>query len=177
MDSGLSLRSPRNDEWRHSRDMICPSFPNSLSLCEQTAQGKPGADCARRSRAREHTGIPCTEAHGHGLQVQPRHPGFPHAMVYGLYVLSPGSGLSCPRCLPGLTGKRSARVAAPGPHDFAVRCGRFARRARTHLTPQRPSQPAPRCVTIARTSLMVARAEAMHTANPNYGKAKCFGFW
>src|SRR5262245_2032812 len=27
-----------------------------------------------------------------------------------------------------------------------------------HLTPQRPSQPAPRSVTIARTSLMVARA-------------------
>jgi len=28
-----------------------------------------------------------------------------------------------------------------------------------YLTPQRPSQPAPRSVTIARTSLMVARAE------------------
>jgi hypothetical protein len=27
-----------------------------------------------------------------------------------------------------------------------------------HLTPQRPSQPAPRSVTIAQTSLMVARA-------------------
>ncbi|MGC2778039.1 MAG: LysR substrate-binding domain-containing protein [Bradyrhizobium sp.] len=30
-------------------------------------------------------------------QVQPRHPGIPRAMVYGLYVLSPGTGLVCPR--------------------------------------------------------------------------------
>ena len=30
----------------------------------------------------------------------------------------------------------SARVAAPGPHDFTVRCERFA--GCKHLTPQRP---------------------------------------
>jgi hypothetical protein len=59
------------------------------------------------------------------LQVQPRHPGLPRAMVYGLYVISPGSGLSCPRRVPGLTGLLDARVAAPEPHDFTVRCRRF----------------------------------------------------
>src|SRR5256885_197860 len=45
-----------------------------------------------------------------------------------------------------------------------------------HLTPQRPSQPAPRSVTIARTSLMLARAGRMGatdlldgaTANSDY---------
>src|SRR5213078_2841783 len=51
-----------------------------------------------------------------------------------------------------------ATVAAPGPHDFAVRCGRFAGHAFTHLTPQRPSQPAPTSVTIARRPLLRARA-------------------
>src|SRR3954454_20817969 len=40
------------------------------------------------------------EAHGQGLQVQPRHPGFPHAMFDGLYVLSPVSGVYCHRCQP-----------------------------------------------------------------------------
>ena len=56
----------------------------------------------------------------------------------------------------------SARVAAPGPHDFAVRCERFVRwlclsmilvgkpvpsfpESCEHLTPQRPSPPAPTC--------------------------------
>ena len=32
-----------------------------------------------------------------GPQVQPDHPGFPRAMVYGLYVISPVTGLSCHR--------------------------------------------------------------------------------
>src|SRR5436190_11451539 len=52
-----------------------------------------------------------------------------------------------------------ATVAAPGPHDFAVRCGRFVGHAFTHLTPQRPSQPAPTSVTIARRPLLRARAD------------------
>src|SRR5690242_20141083 len=37
---------------------------SSLSLLDERAQGKPGAGCTRRSRALEHTGTPCTEAHG-----------------------------------------------------------------------------------------------------------------
>ncbi|HKU04799.1 MAG TPA: hypothetical protein VJR30_01915, partial [Bradyrhizobium sp.] len=36
-----------------------------------------------------------------------------------------------------------------GPHDFAVRRSVFVRRE-TRLTPQRPSQPAPRFVTTAK---------------------------
>ena len=50
-------------------------------------------------------------------------PAFPAQWLYGLYVISPGSGLSCPRHLPGLTGQLDARVAAPEPHDFTVRYG------------------------------------------------------
>ena len=36
-----------------------------------------------------------------------------------------------------------ARVAAPGPHDFAVRRERFAWRTKARLTPRRPSHPEP----------------------------------
>src|SRR3954447_19651297 len=54
--------------------------------------------------------------------------------------LSPRNGLRLIRALPGEAAflapvaggtyrRRSARVAAPGPHDFAVRCGCFARHA------------------------------------------------
>jgi hypothetical protein len=54
---------------------------------------------------------------------QPKHAGIPCAMVYGLYVISPGSGLSCPRrlCDAKHHHELDASVAAPGPHDFAVR--------------------------------------------------------
>src|SRR5262245_18198161 len=67
------------------------------------------------------------------------------------YTCSPrGSGLSCPRCRRKDSRQRSARVAAPGPHDFAVRCRVFVRCACAHLTPQRPSHPVQRFVTIAK---------------------------
>src|SRR4029078_9575182 len=69
-------------------------------------------------------------------------PAFPAQWLYGLYVLSPGSGLSCPRRMPGLTSTLAARVAAPGPHDFAVRGGASSGE-RARLTPQRPSHPGP----------------------------------
>ena len=84
------------------------------------------------------------EAHGQGLQVQPRQPGFPHAMFDDLLRALPGERRFLSP-LPRQHGQAriDATVAAPGPHDFAVRCGRFARHACAHLTPQRPSQPAP----------------------------------
>ena len=58
------------------------------------------------------------------------------------FVLSPVSGVDCHRCLRDTSRKIDATVAAPGPHDFAVRCLRFARRY-SRLTPQRPSHPGP----------------------------------
>src|SRR5205085_7202807 len=106
-------------------------------------QGKPGADYARRSRGPEHTGIPCAKHMGTNYRYSRDIPAFPTQWLYGLYVLSPVSGVFCHRCLRDTSRKIDATVAAPGPHDFAVRCGRFVRRAFTHLTPQCPSQPAP----------------------------------
>src|SRR5437870_2146721 len=71
-------------------------------------------------------------------------PAFPTQWLYGLLRALPGERrfLSPLPCQHG-PAWIDATVAAPGPHDFAVRCGRFVRRAFTHLTPQRPSQPAP----------------------------------
>ena len=51
-------------------------------------------------------------------------PAFPTQWLYGLYVLSPVSGVCCHRCLRDTSRKIDATVAAPGPHDFAVRCKR-----------------------------------------------------
>ena len=66
------------------------------------------------------------------------------------FVLSPVSGVFCHRCRTRYeTGRIDATVAAPGPHDFAVRCKRFVGQ-QSRLTPQRPSQPCPRIVTIAK---------------------------
>src|SRR3954470_8457453 len=109
--------------------MICPSSSNSLSLSEERAQGKPGTDCARRSRALEHTGIPCAKHMGKDYRYSRDIPAFPTQWVDGLYVLSPVSGVSCHRCLRDTSRKTDATVAAPGPHDFAVRCERFVRQA------------------------------------------------
>ncbi len=67
----------------------------------------------------------------HGLDRYSRDiPASPAQWLYGLYVLSPVSGVYCHRCRTRYeTGWIDATVAAPGPHDFAVRCRRFAWRA------------------------------------------------
>ena len=76
------------------------------------------------------------KAHGQGLQVQPGHPGFPRAMALRLIRALPGERPFLPPLLHGPYQQRSARVAAPGPHDFAVRCRRFVRQTKARLTPQ-----------------------------------------
>jgi hypothetical protein len=59
-----------------SRGAMRPSFASISALARTRAQGKPGADCTRGSRAKKSTGV--------GPQVQPETSGFPCAMVYGL---------------------------------------------------------------------------------------------
>jgi hypothetical protein len=114
-----------------------PSFANSLSLFlgrgrrESRAPTAPASPCAESSE-RKHTGLTGT---AETSRLSPRN-------GFTAYTCSPrGSGLSCPRCRRKISCRRSARVAAPGPHDFAVRCERFVQCK--HLTSQRPSQPAP----------------------------------
>jgi hypothetical protein len=58
------------------------------------------------------------------------------------FVLSPVSGVFVTVAKPAQAGRIDATVAAPGPHDFAVRRSDLVRRY-SRLTPQRPSHPAP----------------------------------
>jgi hypothetical protein len=60
------LRSARNDGWIQVRILaaqIRASFDRKLLPSQSMAQGKPGADCTRGSRAKKSTGV--------GPQVQP----------------------------------------------------------------------------------------------------------
>ena len=110
--------APRNDG-EHSLAIsprVCARFIVNFPPSEdQRAQGKPGAHRTRGPRA--------TKKHAAEPQVQADHPAFPAQWFYGLYVISPGTGLFCPRHLRGncFLRKLSASVGAPGPHDFAVR--------------------------------------------------------
>jgi hypothetical protein len=83
---------------------------------ESRAPTAPVAPCAKTAKE-------CTRF----IQVQPGHPGFPRAMVLRLIRALPGEAPFLAPVAGGNSSRRSARVAAPGPHDFAVRCGVFVR--------------------------------------------------
>src|SRR5438477_2633963 len=78
----------------------------------------PAVSCAKRTviDAHEHTGSAET------ARLSPRN-GFT-----AYFVLSPVSGLVCHRHWRDTSRQLSASIAAPGPHDFAVRLGVFVRR-------------------------------------------------
>src|ERR1051326_6484929 len=84
-------------------------------------------------------------------------------MVYGLYVLSPGKRPFLPPLLHGPYQQRSARVAAPGPHDFTVRRRRFA--GCKHLTPAAAIATRTTFRDDRETSLTVARAAEEYSSD------------
>ena len=90
-------------------------------------------------------------------------------MVYGLYVLSPVTGLFCHRRLQVISRKLDTSVGASGPHDFAVRLSRLRRQRH-----QRPPHPAPRFVTIASAPLVEAGHEKRTTIS-DFRKEKFSG--
>src|SRR5204863_3908015 len=98
-------------------------------------------------------------------------------MVLRLIRALPGEAAFLAPVAGGTYRQRSARVAAPGPHDFAVRCERLVRRAETHLTPQRPSQPAPRSRDDRANVPRGGAGWKVDTANQNSGKEKYFRYW
>src|SRR6516165_7682990 len=65
----------------------------------------------------------CKKKHAAEPQVQADQPAFPAQWFYGLYVISPVTGLSCHRRRRDAKHHRQvdASVGAPGPYDFAVR--------------------------------------------------------
>ena len=151
-NTGSPGQAGRRQPGAFSRHVLCPSCSISLSLSSERAQGKPGACRTRSLGAKEKA------PEQQSPRVQPVTPAFPAQWFDGLLRALPGERrLLSPLPSQHRPERIDATVAAPGPHDFAVRCSDFVRQQNC-LTPQRPSQPAPRSVTIARTSLMVTRA-------------------
>src|SRR2546421_8029657 len=109
----------------------CPHPPNR-GRRESRVPTAPAVSCAKLHivGAHEHTGSAET------ARPSPRN-GFT-----AYFVLSPVSGLVCHRHLAKNSARLDASIAAPGPHDFAVRLGVFVRRKK-RLTPKRPPHPAP----------------------------------
>ena len=90
-------------------------LPSRCPLSKR-AQGKPGAGCAHSAvceRKRKN-------AHGFDRYSQDN-PGFPRAMALRLIRALLGETAFLAPVADGLLHRLSARVAAPGPHDFAVR--------------------------------------------------------
>src|SRR5438552_17713624 len=109
---------------------VAPSQKRGRRECRVHAA--PAVSCAkvRKKGAHEHTGS--AEAVRHPLRN-----GFT-----AYFVLSPVSGLFCHRHFAKNSAKLSASIAAPGPHDFAVRPG-VSSGVKKRLTPKRPPHPAP----------------------------------
>src|SRR5207244_12459480 len=107
-----------------SRGAFRPSFANSLRLFEKEGAGNAG--CALHPRSR----VPklCIKAHT-SIQGSGNTPTSPAQWLYGLLraLLGERAFLSPSPC-GKLPARLSASIAAPGPHDFAVRLGVFVRR-------------------------------------------------
>ena len=103
------------DSTQHSRGALRPSFATNRPHRIERAQGRPGA--------RMHPWSACRKKHAAEPQVQADQPAFPAQWFYGLYVISPVTGLSCHRRRRDAKHHRQvdASVGAPGPYDFAVR--------------------------------------------------------
>ena len=90
------------------------------------------------------------------------------------YTCSPrGGGLSCPRCRRNDSCQRSARVAAPGPHDFAVRCERSRPVKRSPDAAASIASRALRIVTIAKRP-SVGTGRASYALDCYFCKAEYF---
>src|SRR5437667_10154793 len=98
----------------------------------------PGARCTR--------GLVCQKLHSWRTRAYRAAETLRHPLRNGFtayFVLSPVSGLFATVAGGTLSHQLSASIAAPGPHDFAVRLGVFVRRDHSHLTPKRPPHLAP----------------------------------
>ena len=85
----------------HSRAAFSPGLLQSRrSSRKERRRESRGADCARTSCAPEHTGSHVRSTWA-GLQVQPRHPGFPRAMALRLIRALPGEWPFLPPSLAG----------------------------------------------------------------------------
>src|SRR5437763_10748700 len=117
-------------------------------------EGAGNAGCALHPRSR----VPklCIWAHT-SIQGSGNTPTSPAQWLYGLLRALPGERACCHRRRRDTSRQLSASIAAPGPHDFAVRFGVFVRRDHSRLTPKRPSHPVPYVCDDRETPLLWAR--------------------
>src|SRR5450756_886023 len=95
-----------------------PRFARNLRPSNERACGMPGARCTR-SPVCEVGSKKCTRVF---TAVAPKSSGIPHAMVYGLYVISPVIGFLATVIPEKLASQElDASAEASGPHDFAIR--------------------------------------------------------
>ena len=113
-----------------SRGVMRPSFAADVTLFRTEGAGKTGRRLAPMVRVQQKS----TRQNHRFSQIRPA---FPAQWFYGLYVISPVTGLCCHRRFAS-SAKLSASLGAPEPHDFAVR----DMSVRLDNTP-RPSHPAP----------------------------------
>src|SRR5438067_7729087 len=102
-----------------------PSDANSYVLTLET-EGAGNAGCALHPRSR----VPkCVKKAHTSIQGSGGSPTSPAQWLYGLLRALPGgAGLLSPSLGGKLPAQLDASIAAPGPHDFAVRLGVFVRR-------------------------------------------------
>ncbi len=118
---------------------LCEQSPSS----EARAQGRPGVGSHPWPACRK-------ECRRQSPQVRAGQPAFPARWLYGLYVISPGTGLIAPVFATTLTRCADISTGMPGPHDFAVRIGSFVC-VNDHAAARRAHRiPHPTLVTIAK---------------------------
>jgi hypothetical protein len=107
---------------------VCSFVPPSR---KRRAQGMPDARCTR--------GRLCSKkAQALATKGTPQQPAFPARWFYGLYVISSGTGLFCPRRLRFVS---TSLAPASGRRDHTI--SPSAKAARTSAPSPRPSHPAP----------------------------------
>src|ERR1700757_5111448 len=98
-----------------SRGTKCPRDASFVAL--KKTEGAGNAGCRNAPAALRARMVGSTHASRHRYA---EHAGIPCAMVHGLYVLSPVSGLfSHRRALRNVSQALDLSVGRPGPHDFA----------------------------------------------------------
>ena len=116
--------APRNDDGEdaasHSRDSISPGFCKFIVPLREEGAGKAGRRQHPQPRVRKNKG------HERSHYRYSRNiPAFPARRFYGFLRALPGERPLLPPSLHGPYQQLDARVAASGPHDFAVRSWRF----------------------------------------------------
>jgi hypothetical protein len=127
----IRLSNSGTDATPRSRGAKSARVVVRTTLEKQRAQGRPGAHRTHGPRA--------TKKHAAEPQVQADHPAFPAQWFYGLYVLSPVTGLFCHRHFRGIVSRENLAPAS-GRQDHTISPSASA--AFVNAQPKRPPHPA-----------------------------------